>query len=229
MDKKRSVVVAEPRRWRLLSLCSAVAFALAMVLPGCASIRTPSVDGNTVLVVGDSLSAGYGLQPGTGWVWLLEPRLSAEHFKAKVINVSVSGETTVTGRAKIEGLVNQHKPTIVVIELGADDTFSGLPLRTTQSNLSFIMRTAQQVGAQILLISVRVPSRYGPAYEADFERVFSDLAVSSGSALVPNLLDGVSNAPDAKQLFQRDNVHPNEQGQPILLANVWPELRKLLK
>jgi acyl-CoA thioesterase I len=229
MDKRRPVLTAQPKRRRLLSHVFAMALASATLLPGCASVRTPSVGGNTILVVGDSLSAGYGLQPGTGWAWLLEPRLSAEHFKARVINVSVSGETTVTGRAKIEGLVNQHKPTIVVIELGADDTFSGMPLSTTQSNLSFMIRTAQQVGAQILLISVRVPSRYGPTYEADFERVFGDLAESSGSALVPNLLDRVSNAPDAKQLFQRDNVHPNEQGQPILLANVWSELRKLLK
>ena len=135
----------------------------------------------------------------------------------------------MTGRSKIESLVSQHRPTIVVAELGADDTFNGLPLATTEGNLRFMVRTAQQAGARVLLIGVRVPSRYGSGYETEFGHVFSTVAKSTGSALVPNLLDRVSNAPDANQLFQRDNVHPNEQAQPILLANVWPELRKLLR
>jgi acyl-CoA thioesterase-1 len=229
MDNSLPDLVAKPLRRRLLGHAFAAVLVAATLLPGCASVHTPSAGGNTILVVGDSLSAGYGLQPGTGWVWLLEPRLSAERFKARVINVSVSGETTVIGRSRIEGMVSQHKPSIVIIELGADDTFSGLPLSTTESNLSFMVQTAQQAGARVLLIGVRVPSRYGLAYEADFARIFSTVAASTGSGLVPNLLDRVSNAPDANQLFQRDNVHPNEQAQPILLANVWSELRKLLK
>lgn len=197
----------------------------ALLLPGCASVRPA----DTILVVGDSLSAGYGLKPGTGWAWLLVPRLLAEQLPAKVVNVSVSGETTVTGRSKIEGLVSQHKPTIVVIEMGADDTFDGVRLATIESDLRFMVRTAQQAGARVLLIGVKVPSRYGSAYEAEFTRVFSTVAASTGSALVPNLLDRVANAPDVAQLFQADNTHPNEQAQPILLANVWPELRKLLR
>lgn len=201
------------------------ALTAAALLHGCASVRPA----DTILVVGDSLSAGYGLQPGTGWVALLEPRLAAEQRKARVVNVSVSGETTVTGRSKIEGQVSRYRPTIVVIELGADDTFDGVPLATIEGDLRFMVGTAQQAGARVLLIGVRVPSRYGPSYEAQFGQVFSTVAESTGSALVPNLLDRVSNAPDANQLFQRDNVHPNEQAQPILLANVWPELRKLLK
>jgi acyl-CoA thioesterase-1 len=197
----------------------------ALLLAGCASVRPA----DTILVVGDSLSAGYGLKPGTGWAWLLVPRLLAEQLPAKVVNVSVSGETTVTGRSKIEGLVAQHKPTVVVIELGADDSFDGVRLATIESDLRFMVRTAQQAGARVLLIGVKVPSRYGSAYEAEFARVFSSVAASTGSALVPNLLDRVANAPDVAQLFQADNTHPNEQAQPILLANVWPELRKLLR
>lgn len=199
--------------------------AAALLLPGCASVRPA----DTILVVGDSLSAGYGLKPGTGWAWLLEPRLSAERLDAKVVNVSVTGETTVTGRSKIEGLVSRYRPTIVVIELGADDTFDGVPLATIESDLRFMVRTAQQAGARVLLVGVKVPSKYGSAYEAEFARVFSAVAASTGSALVPNLLDRVANAPDVAQLFQADNTHPNEQGQPIMLANVWPELRKLLR
>lgn len=205
------------------------ALAFAALLPGCASVPHVSGAADTILVVGDSLGAGYGLQPGTGWVWLLEPRLSAEHLKAKVINVSITGETTVTGRSTIADLVSRHRPTIVVIELGADDTFTGVPLATTESDLTFMARTAQQAGARVLLVGVKVPSRYGASYDAEFARMFSTVAASTGSALVPNLLDRVSNAPDANQLFQADNVHPNEQGQPIMLANVWPELRKLLR
>ncbi len=197
----------------------------ALLLPGCASVRPA----DTILVVGDSLSAGYGLKPGTGWAWLLVPRLLAEQLPAKVVNVSVSGETTVTGRSRIEGLVSQHRPTVVVIEMGADDTFDGVRLATIESDLRFMVRTAQQAGARVLLIGVKVPSRYGPAYQAEFARIFSTVAASTGSGLVPNLLDHVDNAPDVAQLFQADNTHPNEQAQPILLANVWPELRKLLR
>jgi acyl-CoA thioesterase-1 len=223
-----STMAGRPMRRRLLGQAFAAALAVAALLPGCASVHPPS-GGDTILVVGDSLSAGYGLKPGTGWAWLLEPRLSAEQLKAKVINVSVSGETTVTARSKIAGVVSQHQPTIVVIELGADDTFDGVPLATTESDLRFMVQTAQQAGARVLLIGVKVPSRYGPRYQAEFARIFSTVAASTGSALVPNLLDHVDNAPDVAQLFQADNTHPNEQGQPLLLANVWPQLRKLLK
>jgi acyl-CoA thioesterase-1 len=201
------------------------ALAATALLAGCASLRP----GDTILVVGDSLSAGYGLQPGTGWAWLLVPRLSAEKFEAKVVNVSVTGETTVTGRTKIEGQVSRYRPTIVIIEMGADDTFTGVPVATIESDLMFMTRTAQQAGARVLLVGVQVPSRYGAAYDAQFARVFSTVATSTGSSLVPNLLDKVQNAPDVAQLFQADNTHPNEQGQPIMLANVWPELRKLLR
>ena len=199
--------------------------AAALLLSGCAALRPAT----TILVVGDSLSAGYGLQPGTGWAWLLVPRLSAEQLVAKVVNVSVTGETTVTGRSKIEGQVSQYLPTVVVIEMGADDAFGGVPLATIESDLRFMVQTAQQAGARVMLVGVKVPSKYGPAYQAAIERIYSAVASSTGSALVPDLLDRVANAPDVAQLFQADNTHPNEQAQPILLANVWPELRKLLR
>ena len=208
--------------------------AAALLLSGCAALRPA----DTILVVGDSLSAGYGLQPGTGWAWLLVPRLSAEQLVAKVVNVSVTGETTVTGRSKIERQVSQYRPTVVVIEMGTNDAYGGVPLATIESDLRFMVQTAQQAGARVMLVGVKmpsklvgvkIPSKYGPAYQAEFERIYSAVASSTGSALVPNLLDRVANAPDVEQLFQADNTHPNEQAQPILLANVWPELRKLLR
>jgi acyl-CoA thioesterase-1 len=206
------------------SLLAALTVA-ALLLPGCASLRPA----DTILVVGDSLSAGYGLQPGTGWAWLLVPRLSAEQIEAKVVNVSVSGRTTVTGRSNIEAQVGRYRPTVVVIEMGADDVFDGVPLTTVESDLLFMVKTAQQAGARVLLVGVKVPSKYSPAYQAEFARIYSAVAASTGSALVLDFLDRVANAPDVAQLFQADNTHPNAQGQPILLANVWPGLRKLLR
>lgn len=214
------------RRWLGHALAVVVAAAL---LPGCATDRSPTSHGQTVLVVGDSLSAGYGLQPGTGWVWLLEPRLSAEQVRAQVFNVSVTGETTVTAQPKMAGLVRQYQPSTVVIELGSDDTFGGVPLSTTSQNLTSMVKTAQAAGARVLLIGVKVPSQYGSTYQAEVAAMYRSVASTTGSSLVPNLLAGVSDAPDADQLFQKDQIHPNEQAQPILLANVWPELRKLLK
>ena len=224
-----STAVLAAGRSRVARFALLAALAVAALVAGCASVGPGGARGATILVLGDSLSAGYGLQPGTGWVWLLQPRLAGEQLRANVINVSVTGETTVTGRSRIEGLVSRHKPTVVVIELGADDTFTGLPLALTGSDLRFMVRAAQQAGARVLLVGVRVPSRYGSTYQADVARMFTDVAASTGSALVPNLLERVANAPDVNQLFQQDNMHPNEQAQPILLANVWPELRKLLQ
>lgn len=214
------------RSWLGMALAAVVATTL---LPGCASDREGPLAGQTVLVVGDSLSAGYGLQPGTGWVWLLEPRLAAEQVRARVVNVSVTGETTVMAQPKMEGMVKQYQPSTVVIELGSDDTFGGIPLSTTSQNLTAMVKTAQAAGAQVLLIGVKVPSQYGSTYQAEVAAMYGSVATTTGSSLVPNLLARVADAPDANQLFQKDQIHPNEQAQPILLANVWPELRKLLK
>jgi acyl-CoA thioesterase I len=217
-----------PLRRHLLGHALAALFAVSL-LPGCASPCTPAEGGDALLVVGDSLSAGYGLQPGTGWVWLLEPRLAAEQVRARVVNVSVTGETTVMAQPKMEGMVKQYQPSTVVIEMGSNDTFGGIPLSTTSQNLSAMVKTAQAAGAQVLLISVKVPSQYGATYQAEVAAMYSSVATTTGSSLLPNLLAQVTDAPDADQLFQKDQIHPNEQAQPILLANVWPELRKLLK
>ncbi len=208
----------------------AAALALAALLPACTTPVAPvAAVGDTILVTGDSLSAGYGLQPGTGWVWLLAQRLQAERPAARVVNASISGETTATGRSRIAQLLRQHRPTVVVIELGADDAFGGIPLPTTTANLAFMARAAQQAGARVLLVGVRMPGRYGPAYAHQFSSMYVTVAAATGSALVPNLLEHVDNAADPAALFQADNIHPNEKAQSILLANVWPELRKLLK
>jgi len=183
----------------------------------------------TILVLGDSLSAEYGLPRGSGWVALLEQQLKAEKIMARVVNASISGDTTSGGRSRLPGVLAQHKPTHVVIELGGNDALRGLPLKTTEENLAEMTHAAQKTGAKVLLVGMQVPPNYGTDYGARFAATFANVAKSSKAALVPFLLKGVADAPNADQLFQTDRIHPKAQAHPAMLANVWPELKKLLK
>ena len=182
-----------------------------------------------ILVVGDSLSAEYGLKRGEGWVPLLEKRLAEQKVAASVVNASISGDTTSGGRARLPALLKQHQPTHVVIELGGNDALRGLPVRGTEDNLLQMTRAAQAAGARVLLVGMQVPPNYGSAYTRDFEAVFPKVAQATQAALVPFLLKGVADAPDAATLFQADRIHPVAAAQPTLLDNVWPTLQKLLR
>ena len=181
-----------------------------------------------ILVLGDSLSAEYGLKRGEGWVPLLEKRLAQQKLAATVVNASISGDTSSGGRSRLASLLSQHKPTHVVVELGANDALRGLPLADTESNLLQITKAAQAAGAKVLIVGIQVPPNYGGDYTRRFEAVFSKVAGETKSALVPFLLKGVADAPNALSLFQADRIHPTAAAQPQLLDNVWPELRKLL-
>lgn len=187
----------------------------------------------TILVVGDSLSAEYGLKRGSGWVALLEQRLQTEKLAARVVNASISGDTTSGGRTRLAALLTQHQPTHVIIELGGNDALRGLPLQLTEDNLTYMSQAAQQAGARVLLVGMQVPPNYGQDYAARFAAMFADVAKANKAALVPFLLrgiaDGPSNAADSTRLFQADRIHPKEEAQPLMLANVWPELKRLLK
>ena len=185
--------------------------------------------GQTILVVGDSLSAEYGLARGTGWVALLEKRLATEKLPARVVNASVSGETTAGGRSRLVALLAQHRPTLVVIELGGNDALRGLALKSTEDNLAWMTQTAQKAGAKVLLVGMQVPPNYGSDYARRFAAAFGEVARQHQTALVPFLLEGVANGPDAASLFQPDRIHPNAQAHPMMLGNVWPALRKLLR
>ena len=182
-----------------------------------------------ILVLGDSLSAEYGLKRGSGWVALLEQKLAAEKITAVVVNASISGDTTSGGRSRLAALLTQHQPTHLVIELGANDALRGLPLPQTQDNLNHMAQTAQAAGAKVLLIGMQVPPNYGQDYTDRFAAVFTAVAKTHKTALVPFLLKGVADAPDSLRLFQADRIHPREEAHPNLLANIWPELKKLLK
>lgn len=182
-----------------------------------------------ILVLGDSLSAEYGLPRGTGWVALLEKRLAQEEIAATVVNASVSGETTSGGRSRLAALLAQHQPSQVVIELGGNDALRGLPLKNTEENLTWMVQTAQKSGAKVLLVGMQVPPNYGTDYANRFSATFTTVAKARKVGVVPFFLKGVADGPDPTRLFQPDRIHPRAEAHPQMLANVWPELQKLLR
>jgi acyl-CoA thioesterase I len=211
------------RAW--LAHCSRIvaAAALGVAMPWPAAAATP-----LILVVGDSLSAEYGLARGTGWVALLTQRLAREKVAARVVNASISGDTTSGGRSRLPALLALHKPSHVVIELGGNDALRGLPLKMTEDNLAAMARASKAAGARVLLVGMQVPPNYGRAYNEGFAAVFATVAKKEGTALVPFLLKGVADGPDAEAMFQPDRIHPKAEAHPTMLANVWPALRALL-
>jgi acyl-CoA thioesterase-1 len=181
-----------------------------------------------ILVVGDSLSAEYGLKRGTGWVALLDERLKKDKLRARVVNASISGDTTSGGRSRVPALLQQHKPALVVIELGGNDALRGLPLDMTRDNLATMARLSREAGAKVLLLGMEMPPNYGAKYGQEFRAVFTTVARAEKTALVPFFLKGVADTKDPTALFQADRIHPNESAQATMRDNVWPELRKLL-
>ncbi len=214
----------DARRRRWIAHCSgAVA---TVVFAGPLQATAPAA---TVLVVGDSLSAEYGLARGSGWVALLEQRLARERIAARVVNASISGETSAGGRTRLPALLARERPALVVIQLGANDALRGLALEATRDNLAAMLRAARGAGARALLVGMKMPPNYGRRHAEQFYALYAELARAEGVPLVPFLLAGVADAPDPLALFQADRIHPNAQAQPILLDNVWPLLRPLLR
>ena len=180
-------------------------------------------------MVGDSLSAEYGLKRGTGWVPLLDKRLASENLNAMVVNASISGDTTSGGRTRLPALLSRHKPTHVILELGGNDALRGLPIASTEDNLAAMTQASQKAGARVLLVGMQVPPNYGSDYTRKFAAVFADVSKRYKTGLVPFLLEGVADAPDARALFQADGIHPRAEAHPRILDNVWPALQKQLK
>ncbi len=182
----------------------------------------------TILVVGDSLSAEYGLRRGSGWVALLDARLAQQKRAALVINASISGDTTSGGRSRLPALLQQHRPNIVILELGANDALRGLPLAMTRDNLEAMSRSAQAAGAKVVIAGMKLPPNYGRKYGDEFAALFATVARARGAALVPFLLKGVADVPQAESMFQPDRIHPTASAHPAILDNVWPVLEPLL-
>jgi acyl-CoA thioesterase-1 len=215
------------RRW--LAHCSVLGAAALAAWAVPASAQGPGPAGAPViLVVGDSLSAEYGLPRGSGWVALLQARLAQQKIAAGIVNASISGDTTSGGRTRLPALLKQHRPGIVVIELGANDALRGLPLTMTYDNLDAMTKAAQAAGAKVVLVGMQLPPNYGRKYGDEFAALYATLAKARGAALVPFLLHGVADVPQAETLFQRDGIHPVAAAHPTILANVWPVLQPLL-
>jgi acyl-CoA thioesterase-1 len=190
------------------------------------ALASAAASAGTILVFGDSLSAGYGLPQQQGWTSLLEKRLRAEDLDYRVANASVSGETTIGGAARIGAALKAHKPDIVVIELGANDGLRGQSIDVMRRNLETIIDASRQAKAQVLLVGMRLPPNYGTAYTEKFQRTFVDLSRSKKTALVPFLFEGF--AEDARY-FQSDRVHPTAEAQALMLDTIWTGLKPLLR
>lgn len=180
----------------------------------------------SVLVLGDSLAAAYGIAAARGWVALLGERLARERPDYRVVNASISGETSAGGRARIAGELARHRPAVVIVELGANDGLRGLPPAQMKDNLAAIVAAAQKAGARVLLVGMKLPPNYGPQYTQRFEAAFAEVHKRQRTAWLPFLLEGFA---ERRELFQPDNIHPNEQAQPLILENVWRPLAPLLK
>jgi len=179
----------------------------------------------TILIVGDSISAGFGLDTRLGWVSLLEQRLEREGHDDRVINASISGDTSAGGQARLPALLTEHKPDVVIVELGGNDGLRGQPPAQLQQNLAAMIDAAKTAGAKVLLLGMQLPPNYGPRYTEAFAGVYTQLADEKQIALVPFFLEGVGGHPE---LMQADGLHPAAAAQQLLLDNVWPALKPLL-
>lgn len=179
-------------------------------------------------MVGDSLSAEYGLRRGTGWVALMGQKLKGGKRPATVVNASISGDTTAGGRSRLPALLKQHQPTHLIVELGGNDALRGMPISTTEANLRAMAQAGRAAGAKVMVVGIEMPPNYGERYMKDFAAVFGKVAGSEGAVLVKSLLAGVSDDPEPLRWFQPDRIHPVEGAQPRMLENVWPVLEKWL-
>ena len=182
-------------------------------------------EGGVILVLGDSLSSAYGLDVAAGWVQLLQNRLDEHNAAYRVVNASISGDTSNGGAARLPSALAKHAPDVVVVELGGNDGLRGLPLTVTRANLQRIIVASQAAGARVLLLGMRLPPNYGPAYNDAFHAIYGQLADQYRVGRVPFLLDGIGGV---DEMMQADNIHPRAEAQAIMLENVWPHLQPLL-
>ena len=204
-----------------MSLAALFRLVLASLL-----LASQSAFAGTVLIWGDSLSAGYGLRPPQAWPALLEQRIVDARLPHKVVNASISGETTAGGRSRLPAALQTYRPSLVIIELGANDGLRGLPVPAMIANLQAMIDASREAGARVLLIGMRMPPNYGPDYTSRFERAFQELAKTNKLRLVPFMMEGFADKP---AYFQRDGIHPIADAQPLILDTVWRELKPLLR
>ncbi len=197
-----------------------------VALPSVAIAKTASISTPTILVYGDSLSAAYGIPQQEGWAALLQQKLTAQRYQYKVVNASISGETTSGGLSRLNAKLAETKPAIVILALGGNDGLRGLPIKEMTANLNTMIKSSKEYGAKVLLIGMKIPPNYGPGYTNAFSQTYTQLSKKHQISLVPFMLENVAANP---KLILDDGLHPNMLGQPIILDNVWQQLKQLLK
>lgn len=190
------------------------------------SVSAQASEDCKILVMGDSLSAAYGLSVEQGWVALMETKLEKKFPECQVINASVSGETTAGGKSRLPKLLETHEPTLMILELGANDGLRGLPISVMKKNLIYMIEQAENQDTDTVLVGMQIPPNYGPSYSRKFAETFKEIAKEKDTELVPFMLEGFAQNPNA---FQADGIHPNAKSQPVILNNVWPFVQKTLK
>lgn len=207
-------------RFLLMLAISVLGFSF-VALPVTAMAENPKI-----LIYGDSLSAAYGIAQQQGWPILLQKKLIAKHYQYNVINASISGETTSGGLSRLAAALDEFKPNIIILELGANDGLRGLPLKEMSQNLSAMITLSKKSKAKVLLVGMRIPPNYGPKYTASFSQTYSQLSQQHKISLVPFMLENIAAKPN---LIQEDGLHPNALGQRMILDNIWPKLQLMLK
>ena len=205
----------------LIILCCTFVAAVAAQSPR----SSAPIDAPVILVVGDSISAGYGLAAGQVWVAQLQTRLAAERYPHRVVNASITGDTMAGGRARLPALLKEHRPSIVIIELGGNDALRGQQLASTRANLDAMVTASQAANAKVVVVGMKLPPNYGPRYVREFDALFEDVAKARKAAFVPYLFEGFG---EDLALFQPDRIHPTAEAQPRMLATIWPVLSPLL-
>jgi len=224
-----SLFGARPSRRKILHFSASLVTALAFAFAGGIAPAAAAPAGHEIVVVGDSVSAEFGLARGTGWVALLGQRVAAEKLPWTVSNASISGDTTSGGLARLPTVLKQRHPKVVVVELGGNDALRGLPMSDTRKNLDAMTTLAEASGARVLIAGMMVPPNFGRKYQAEFAQMYADVAAAHHAALVPFIFAGIADRPDADDWFQADRIHPLAKAHPIILDNVWPRLKPLLK
>lgn len=207
-----------------MSCCNILRSLLALAA-ACLWLNPATADIPRILVLGDSLSSAFNMPLERGWVSLLQDRLETEGYEYRVVNASVSGDTTASALTRLPRALQRHRPAVVIVELGGNDGLRGLPVSTVSNNLDRIIASSRAAGAAVLLTGIRIPPNYGPNYTEQFEAIYTTLGEAYGIPVVPFLLDGIALDPD---LMQADGIHPNAAAQERLLDNVWPLLAPLL-
>ena len=187
---------------------------------------TVNAGAQTILLVGDSLSAAYGMPADAGWVALLQRRLESEQYPYKLVNASISGDTSASARARLSDALDRHRPDIVILQIGGNDGLRGLSLAELKNNLSDMIERVTLGGGRCLLLGVHLPPNYGSRYTGKFHNIFHELAGETGAALVPSLVDGIGTR---SEFMQPDGIHPNREAQPVIAGRVWTKLQPMLE